>query len=88
VKERPDLLEAQYYLGAVLYAKRDVAGARAAYLAADAVAGNDSRPLVGLCEMEQLEKSPELAAAQARLRERFPKDAEALLSRCAAASAP
>ncbi len=86
VKEKPDLFEGHYYLAPVLFRKKDLAGARAEYLAADALAPTDSRALVGLCEVEQLSMSDELEAAKKRLRERFPKDAEALLSRCAAAA--
>ncbi len=86
VKEKPDLFEGHYYLAAVLFRKKDTDGARAEYLAADALAPSDSRAVVGLCQLEQMLSSPELAAAQQRIRERFPKDAEALLSQCAAAA--
>ncbi len=85
-KEKPDLLEAQYYLGTALFRKGDVAGARAAWLAADAVAGDDPRPVSALCEMEQMQNTPELDAARARVKARFPKDADAMLARCAAAA--
>ena len=37
-------------------------------------------------QMEQMQQTPELEAAQQKLRERFPKEADALLSRCAAAA--
>lgn len=87
VKEKPDLFEGHYYLAPVLFRKKDLAGARAEYLAADALAPTDSRALVGLCEVEQMSQSTEeLEAAKKRLRERFPKDAEGLLARCAAAA--
>ena len=88
VKEKPDLLEGHYYLATVLFQKNDLAAARAEYLAADALAGNDSRPLTALCEMEQMQKTTELPAVQKKLRERFPKEADALLSKCAASAAP
>lgn len=88
VKEKPDLLEGHYYLATVLFQKNDLAAARAEYLAADALAGADSRPLTALCEMEQMQQTPELALAQKKLRERFPKEADALLSKCAAAAPP
>jgi eukaryotic-like serine/threonine-protein kinase len=88
VKEKPDLLEGHYYLATVLFQKNDLAGARAEYLAADALAGTDTRPLMALCEMEQMQQTSELAAVQKKLRERFPKEAEALLSKCAASAPP
>jgi Flp pilus assembly protein TadD len=88
LKEKPDLLEGHYYLGAVLFAKGDVAGARAEYLAADALAGADARPLMALCEMEQMQQTPELDAAKKKIKERFPKEAEAMLSKCAASAPP
>lgn len=87
VKEKPDLFEGHYYLAPVLFRKKDVAGARAEYLAADALAPTDSRALVGLCQLEQMaENTAELDAAKAKLKERFPKDAEGLLAQCAAAA--
>jgi len=70
----------------VLFQKNDLAGARAQYLAADGLAGTDSRPLTALCEMEQMQQTPELDAAKKKIRERFPKEAEALISKCAAAA--
>ncbi|MFT3710024.1 MAG: protein kinase [Archangium sp.] len=88
LKEKPDLLEGHYYLGAVLFAKGDVAGARSEYLAADALAGTDSRPLVALCEMEQMQQTAELEAAKKKIKERFPKEADAMLSKCAASAPP
>lgn len=88
VKEKPELLEGHYYLATVLFQKNDLAAARAEYLAADALAGADTRPLLALCEMEQLQQTAELPAAQKRLRERFPKEADALLSKCAASKPP
>ncbi|MDP2275962.1 MAG: protein kinase [Archangium sp.] len=87
VKEKPDLLEGHYYLATVLFQKNDLTAARAEYLAADALAGTDTRPLTALCEMEQMQQTSELAAVQKKIRERFPKEAEALLVKCAA-SAP
>ncbi|MGV3621733.1 MAG: protein kinase domain-containing protein [Archangium sp.] len=87
VKEKPDLFEGHYYLAPVLFRKKDLAGARAEYLAADALSPTDSRALVGLCQLEQMaQNATELEAAKARLKERFPKDADALLSQCAAAA--
>jgi serine/threonine protein kinase/Flp pilus assembly protein TadD len=86
VKEKPDLLEGHYYLASVLFQKNDLAGARAQYLAADALAGTDSRPLMALCEMEQMQQTPELDAAKKKLRERFPKEADGLISKCATAA--
>ncbi|MDP1826769.1 MAG: protein kinase [Archangium sp.] len=88
VREKPDLLEGHYYLATVLFQKNDLAAARAEYLAADALAGTDSRPLTALCEMEQMQNTTELPAVQKKLRERFPKDADALLSKCAASAPP
>ena len=88
VKEKPDLLEGHYYLATVLFQKNDLTAARAEYLAADALAGTDSRPLTALCEMEQMQKTSELQAVQKKLRERFPKEAAALLSKCAASAPP
>lgn len=85
VRERPQLLEGHYYLGAVLYQKGEVRGARAEYLEADELAGSDPRPLAALCEMEaqQRQEGP-LEAVRRRIRERFPAEAEAMLARCAA----
>lgn len=81
LKEKPDLMVAHYYRGAVLYQKGDAKGARAAYLEADKLAGDDSRPLLGLCELEVHEKTTaELEDARRRLRERFPADAEKLIA--------
>lgn len=88
VREKPDLLEGHYYLATVLFQKNDLAAARAEYLAADALAGTDSRPLTALCEMEQMQNTSELPAVQKKLRERFPKEADALLSKCAASAPP
>ncbi len=87
VKERPSMVEGHYYLGAVLYRKGDVKGARAEYLEADKLSGSDQRALAALCEMEQQQGSPELDDAKKRIRERFPQDAEAMLARCATAKA-
>jgi eukaryotic-like serine/threonine-protein kinase len=88
VKEKPDLLEGHYYLATVLFQKNDLTAARAEYLAADALAGPDSRPLTALCEMEQMQKTAELPQVQKKIRERFPKEADALLSKCAASAPP
>jgi serine/threonine protein kinase/Flp pilus assembly protein TadD len=90
VKEAPQLMEAQYYLGSVLVQKGDKDGARKAFNAADALAGTDWRPLVALCEMEALggESAPELAAVKKKLKERFPKEADSLISRCAVPPPP
>lgn len=87
VKEKPELFEGHYYLAPVLFRKKDVAGARAEYLAADALSPTDSRALVGLCQLEQMAgNATELEAAKVKLKERFAKDADALLSQCAAAA--
>jgi tetratricopeptide (TPR) repeat protein len=86
VKEKPELLEGHYYLASALFQKGDLPGARAEYLAADGLAGADTRPLTALCEMEQMSQTPELPAVQKKIRERFPKDADGLLSKCAAAA--
>ena len=85
VKDRPSLLEAHYYLGAVLYQKGDVKGARSEYVEADRLAGGaDARPLAALCEMEQqLQQPSQLEDAHRRIRERFPTEAEAMLAKCA-----
>ncbi|MDX2010346.1 MAG: protein kinase [Myxococcaceae bacterium] len=84
VKEKPDLMVAHYYRGAVLYVKGDAKAARAAYLEADALAGTDTRPLVALCELEVHEKTTaELEDAKKRLRERFPAEADKLIAGCA-----
>ncbi len=86
VKQDASLFDGHFYLAAVLFSKGDLAGARAEYLAADALAGADPRALTTLCEMEQMQQTPELEAAKKKLRERFPKEADALLSKCAAAA--
>ncbi len=84
VQAQPDLMVAHYYLAAALYAKRDVKGARAEYLEADKLAGADTRPLLGLCEMEkQQEAAAELEGVKKRIKERFPQQAAALVSKCA-----
>jgi Tfp pilus assembly protein PilF len=83
-REAPTLMEGHYYLAAVLYQKGDVKQARAEYLAADARAGADTRPLLALCDLEkQQEGQAELASVQAKLKERFPADAAQLLKQCA-----
>jgi tetratricopeptide (TPR) repeat protein len=84
VKDKPTLFEGHYYLGAVLYQKGDLKGARAEYLEADRLGPADPRALAALCEMEQLQKTPELADAKQRIRDRFPTDANAMLATCAA----
>lgn len=86
VKDKPTLFEAHYYLAAVLYQKGDVRGARAEYLEADRLGAGDARPLAALCEMEQMQQSPELEAAKRHIRERFPADADAMLAKCASAA--
>jgi Flp pilus assembly protein TadD len=87
VKEKPDLFEGHYYLAPVLFRKKDVAGARAEYLAADQLAPTDSRALVSLCEMEQLaDSTSDLDAVKARIKERFPKEADKLIARCGTAA--
>jgi eukaryotic-like serine/threonine-protein kinase len=86
VKEKPDLLEGHYYLATVLVAKNDLGAARTEYLTADALAGADWRPLLALCQMEQLRHTAELEAAKKKLKERFPQEADALLAQCVAAT--
>jgi serine/threonine protein kinase/Flp pilus assembly protein TadD len=84
VKNAPQLMVAQYYLGAVLLQKGDTDGARAAYAAADALAPQDARPLTALCELEALvNDTAALEAVKQKLKQRFPKDADALIARCA-----
>ena len=84
VKEKPDLMEAHYYRGAVLYQKGDAKQARAEYLEADKLAGEDSRPLMALCELEvQQQTTAELDDVKKRLKERFPADADKLIASCA-----
>ncbi|GMU60431.1 MAG: hypothetical protein AMXMBFR34_21940 [Myxococcaceae bacterium] len=89
VKDDPKLMVAHYYLGAVLVQKGDLAAAREAYTAADALAGDDARPLTALCELEAM-AGPEgqLEAAKKKLKERFPKDAEAIIARCSVPPTP
>ncbi len=88
VRDKPDLLQGHYYLATVLFQKNDLTAARAEYLAADALAGSDSRPLTALCEMEQMQQTSELPAVKKKIRERFPKEADTLLSKCAASAPP
>jgi tetratricopeptide (TPR) repeat protein len=83
IKEKPELLEGHYYLGAVLFRKGDIKGARLEYLEADRLAGVDPRPLTALCEMEALQQASELEEAKALLRKRFPKEAAAIIEKCA-----
>lgn len=84
VKEKPDLMEGHYYRAAVLYQKGDAKQARAEYLEADKLAGDDSRPLVALCELEvQQQTTAELDDVKKRLKERFPADADKLIASCA-----
>jgi serine/threonine protein kinase/Tfp pilus assembly protein PilF len=84
VKEKPDLMVAHYYRGAVLYGKGDAKAARAAYLEADKLAGADSRPLVALCELEVHEQTTaELDEVKKKLKERFPAEADKLIAGCA-----
>jgi Flp pilus assembly protein TadD len=82
-KKAPQLFVAQYYLGAVLYQQGDVKGARAAYLAADALAGDDPRALVALCEVDAHQQASELSDTKAKLTARFGDKAAALIARCA-----
>ncbi|MEW6430669.1 MAG: protein kinase [Myxococcota bacterium] len=84
VKDAPQLMIAHYYLGAVLLQKGDKDGARAAYKAADALATDDPRALTALCELEALvQDTAALDAVKKTMKERFPKDADAIISRCA-----
>jgi len=78
---KPDLMVAHYYLGAALYQKGDVKGARAEYYEADKLAGADSRPLAALCELEAQQEAGALDEARKKVKERFPSDA-ALLAKC------
>ncbi len=89
VKEKPDLMISHYYLGAVRYRKGDVKGARAEYAEADKLAGPDSRALIAWCEVEaQQEGGGELEGVKKRLKERFPAEASALITRCSVPPAP
>jgi serine/threonine protein kinase/Flp pilus assembly protein TadD len=84
VKEKPDLMVGHYYRATVLYQRGDFKAARAAYLEADRLAGEDNRPLVALCQMEvQVQSSNELDDAKKRIRERFPNEADKLIASCA-----
>jgi tetratricopeptide (TPR) repeat protein len=86
VKDAPESMVARYYLGAVLAQRGDLRGARESYDAADALAKDDPRPLSARCELEVLSgDAATLDAVKARLRERFPKDAAALIARCGGA---
>jgi Flp pilus assembly protein TadD len=82
-KAKPDLMIAQYYLGAALYQRGDLDGARKAYELADALAGSDSRPLEAWCELEKQQESPKLAEVKKRLEKRFGKEGVALAKKCA-----
>jgi Flp pilus assembly protein TadD len=89
VKEKPDLMIAHYYLGAVLYRKANLKAARAEYLLADEKAGADQRPLVALCELEAQQDPPVgLDEVKKKISERFPAEAKALIARCAVPPAP
>ena len=88
-KDAPQLMAPQYYLGSVLVLKNDKDGARKAFLAADALAGNDSRPLVALCELEALGgPGADLEGVKKKLKERFPKEADGLIAKCAVPPSP
>ena len=82
VKLKPELMLGHYYLATALYAGGDLAGARAQYLAADGLAGDDSRPLEGLCQLEAQQQPPQMADVTQRITARFPKQARELLGRC------
>jgi Flp pilus assembly protein TadD len=83
VKDAPQSVDAHYYLGTVLLQKGDKDGARAEYKTADELAGDDARPLTALCQLEALAgASAGLEAVKQKLKERFPKDAEAIITRC------
>ncbi|MEW5740227.1 MAG: protein kinase [Myxococcota bacterium] len=89
VSADPKLMVAHYYLGAVLVQKGDLPAAREAYKAADALAGDDARPLTALCELEAMAgPDNQLEAAKKKLKERFPKDAEAIITRCSVPPTP
>ena len=81
-RKNPKHYEAQYLLAAALFAKGDTRGAREAYDAAEALAGDDERALVGRCQMETRLKGSDLDAVKARLAARFPARAQTLLARC------
>jgi len=84
LKEAPGLMVAHYYRATVLYRKGDLKGARAGYLEADALAGEDPRPLVALCELEQQQQAPpRLDEVKQKLKARFPAQAGALIAGCA-----
>ena len=84
VKRDPKHFESHYYLGAVLFRQGDVKGAKRAYREADAVAPpNDSRALVGLCELQAKSGDTKGAqATQALIASRFPREAPTLSAQC------
>jgi cytochrome c-type biogenesis protein CcmH/NrfG len=83
LKKDPKVMEVHYYLGAALYQRGEISQARLAYLEADKLSGNDSRPLAALCEIDAQQAAPQLPETKKRIGERFPQEASALLARCA-----
>ncbi|MBX7101155.1 MAG: protein kinase [Myxococcaceae bacterium] len=84
LKESPNLAPAHYYLGAVLFAKGEVAQARGEYAKADTLAPQDHRALLALCQLEAREKSAAVDALKAQLTQRFPAQAKSLVAQCEA----
>jgi serine/threonine protein kinase/tetratricopeptide (TPR) repeat protein len=79
----PQLAQAHYYLGAVLFMQGDIAGAEREYTEADRLAPRDSRALAALCEVQQKGGAADRAEkTRASIRARFPEDAPRLLASC------
>jgi eukaryotic-like serine/threonine-protein kinase len=82
LKKDAKVWEVHYYLAAVQYQKGEFAQARASYLEADKLSGDDARPLEGLCEIDAQQASPQLPETKKRIAERFPKTSAELLKKC------
>ena len=82
LKKDARVWEVHYYLAAVHYQKGEIPAARSAYLEADRLSGEDSRPLAALCEIDAQQAAPQLPETKKRLGERFPNEAAALLKTC------
>lgn len=84
IKEQPKMARAHYYLGAVLYRQGDIKAAERAYLEAEQLWGDDSRPLIALCELyAQTGRQDALTELRGRIQKNFAAEAESLLRRCA-----
>lgn len=83
LKERPDLPQAHYYLGALLFGQGDARGAERSYREADRLSPDDSRALFALCELlARTGRREEASDTQKALEARFPSQAARAARAC------